>query len=298
MKVSAIKLSNKLYSFKSQNKEEIPRIHEQKKQISTSNIILGSAAIAATTAAIIFGIKYNKLNKNTKEVIEATKEKLQKDFDVVKDGSETILKLAQKNEDKFNKLSDKEINALLSDITKIEGNIVLEYKNKIEAPKLKEINGTFIAKGVKTLNLPNLEKVGDNFALTLINELQAQNLKIVEGRFLINSLKNTSFDNLESSSSLLISNSNGIKLNKFTKLKEIFKDKSILCISGSDDIEINNINSVNSVHMSLCSNISMPNYEKGVMVLNGVYNSKFSNFSTNNAIIITAQNITFKDKTV
>lgn len=50
--------------------------------------------------------------------------------------------------------------------------------------------------------------------------------------------------------------------------------------------------------MSLCSNISMSNYEKGVMVLNGVYNSKFSNFSTNNAIIMTSQNITFKDKTV
>ena len=51
--------------------------------------------------------------------------------------------------------------------------------------------------------------------------------------------------------------------------------------------------------MSLCSNISMPNYEKGVMVLKGVYNSKFSNFSTkNNTIIMTSQNITFKDKTV
>ncbi len=74
MKVSAINLSNKSYSFKSQNKEEITRIQEQKKQISTSNIILGSAAIAATTAAVIFGIKYNKLNKSTQEVIEATKE--------------------------------------------------------------------------------------------------------------------------------------------------------------------------------------------------------------------------------
>ncbi|OLA93443.1 MAG: hypothetical protein BHW64_06745 [Candidatus Melainabacteria bacterium LEY3_CP_29_8] len=101
---------------------------------------MGSAAIAAAAAAVIFGIKYSKLNKSTKEIVESTKEKLQKDFNVIKEGSATILKHAGQDQEKLNKLSDE------------------------------EISGLFKAKGVKILNLPKLEKVGENFALSDVEE--------------------------------------------------------------------------------------------------------------------------------
>ena len=289
MKVSAINLSNRLYSFKSQNNIENEKKTDEKSKISTSNVILGSAAIAATTAAIIFGIKYGKLNKNTKEVVESTKEKLQKDFTVVKEGSETILKLAKQDEDKLNKLSDKEINALLSDITKIDGSIVLKYKNKIEAPKLKEVSGLFQAKGVKTLNLPNLEKVGEDFALSALEEVQANKLNKVEGIVFIDSLKNTSFDNLESASSLLIFTSHGIKLNKLNKLTRKKNDCANLILDSSQNIEINNLQKSNGIFI-LSKDITMSKLKEGHIDLMDVLDINFPSFDKKNATTIDLKN--------
>lgn len=293
MKVSAINLSNILYSFKSQSNIGNEKKTDGKNKISTSNVILVLAAIAATTAAVIFGIKYGRLNQKTKELIESTKEKLQKDFNVIKEGSETILKLANDNEtQKFAKLSENEINALLSDVTKIDGNLVVNYKNKLDAPNLKNINGYFNAKAIKSLNLPKLETVWDNFMLEALNDLNVGNLKKVDGCFQISNIRNAEFNNLESTSICNILSCENIKLNnlnKFTQLNEKncvyenYKDKNYICLKSSKNIEINKINKIDCVYLLDSSNISMSNLENGELYLNYVENSKFPKFNKDKA---------------